>query len=135
MYNRSNLSEVLSNIIMYRTKHLYLIFETVYQVMTNQYLWDTAASESGRKVYKLKGQQNWCFSWADTNTSRSAFSLRDLCMPNAEWSGGFRNCSYESQDFCYTITVNSTLIPILHLLLKQSKHYLQWNWSWPSIWK
>lgn len=91
---------------------------------------DTAASESGRKVHKLKGQQNWCFPWADIQL----FLLGTCACQMQSDLGGFRHCSYDLQDLCYAIAMNSTLIPILHLLLKQSKH-LQWNWPWPSIWK
>lgn len=35
---------------MYRTKHLCLIAKIVYQVVTNQYLWDTAAPENAQSV-------------------------------------------------------------------------------------
>ena len=46
----SKLSEILAKVIIYRTKHLYLIIETVYQIMTNRYLRDTPASENEHKV-------------------------------------------------------------------------------------
>ena len=42
-YDRFKLSGILANAIMYGTKHLYLIVETVYRVVANQYLCDTAA--------------------------------------------------------------------------------------------
>ena len=44
------LSEILAKIILYRTKHLCLIVEVVYQVMTNQYLRETAAPENEHKI-------------------------------------------------------------------------------------
>lgn len=42
VYDRFKFSGVLANVIMYRTKHLYLIVETIYHGMANQCLYDTA---------------------------------------------------------------------------------------------
>ena len=54
-YNRSKQSYILVKVIIYRTKHWYLTVEVIYQVMTNQYLKDTAAWENEHENVKAKG--------------------------------------------------------------------------------
>lgn len=48
--------------------------------------------------------------------------LLELVHPKCKVIGGFRNCSCESQDFCYDVVMNSTWTPIMQPFLKLSKH-------------